>query len=70
MAKARNTTDVRTRAVKAWFAATGIAKDDPHLQLTVYKSRKKDTISVVDNYNPVTRLVWSYKGGSLRRISA
>jgi hypothetical protein len=68
MAKSRNTTHVRTRAIKAWFAATKIDKDDPHLYVVAQKARSRDTITVkCERYgNPVT---WSYKGGSLKRIA-
>lgn len=69
MAKARNTTNVRTRAIKAYLSAFGLtAIKDGSLKLTVYKSRSKNIITVVSEH--WGQASWSYKGGSLRRISA
>jgi hypothetical protein len=68
MAKARNVTTVKSRAIKAWFAAVKIDRDDPHLNVIATKARSRDTITVkCGTYgHPVT---WGYKGGSLKRIA-
>lgn len=69
MAKARTKASVRDRAIAAWFTATKIAKDDPHLGVVSSKARSRETVTVkcVTYGYPLT---WSYAGGKLRRLSA
>lgn len=69
MAKARNITSVRDRAVKAWHKAKSEIYS-AGMPTQVRKSRSRKTITVATRqfgYDPVT---WSYKGGSLRRVNA
>jgi hypothetical protein len=67
MAKARNITPVRERAIAAW--RKGIASPICNGPVQVSKSRKKKTITVrhASGSWPTT---WSYKGGSLRKVGA
>jgi hypothetical protein len=68
MAKARNITPVRDRAIAAWYKAKSDIYPSSH-PVFVNKSRKRSTVTV-SNRSGGDSLTWSYKGGFLRKIGA